>query len=84
MRVRPMTSSSSSSQPSYPTPPAGAFLIQSAGGSAVGRIVIALAKQWGLKTVSLVRRREQVEELKALGGDEVSGGGGEGSSWQPG
>jgi NADPH:quinone reductase-like Zn-dependent oxidoreductase len=33
--------------------------------------VIQLAKHWGIKTINVVRRAEQKEELKALGADEV-------------
>jgi NADPH2:quinone reductase len=51
--------------------PAGAWLLQSAAGSALGRMVIALGKKHGFKTVNLVRRREQVDELKQLGADAV-------------
>jgi len=46
-------------------------LIQSAGASAVGRMVIQLAKVNGFRTVNLVRRGEQVEELKGLGADHA-------------
>jgi NADPH2:quinone reductase len=42
----------------------GDWLIQNAAGSAVGRWVIALANELGIHTVNLVRREEQVEELK--------------------
>ncbi|MFY7951887.1 MAG: zinc-dependent alcohol dehydrogenase family protein [Armatimonadaceae bacterium] len=51
--------------------PAGAWLLQSAAGSSLGKMVIALGKQNGFKTVNVVRRREQVEELKKLGADAV-------------
>lgn len=51
--------------------PAGAWLVQTAAGSALGRMVIRLGKKHGFRTVNLVRRREQVAELKALGADEV-------------
>jgi NADPH2:quinone reductase len=49
----------------------GQWLLQTAAGSTLGRIVIQLAKVKGIKTVNLVRRREQVAELLALGGDAV-------------
>ena len=49
----------------------GEYVLQSAGGSTLGRLVIALAKQRGVKTISTVRRAAQAEELKALGADEV-------------
>lgn len=51
--------------------PAGAWLLQSAAGSAVGKMVIALGKQAGFKTVNVIRRREQADELKQLGADAV-------------
>ena len=49
----------------------GDWVIQSAGNSAVGRAVIAIAKTMGVHTVSVVRRPELVEELKKLGADVV-------------
>lgn len=42
----------------------GDWLVQNASGSAVGRWVIALAEELGINTINLVRREEQVEELK--------------------
>lgn len=51
--------------------PAGAWLLQSAAGSALGKMVIALGKQAGFKTVNVVRRKEQADELKQLGADAV-------------
>lgn len=49
----------------------GDWVIQSAGNSAVGRAVIAIARQMGVQTVSVVRRPELVEELRKLGADVV-------------
>jgi NADPH:quinone reductase-like Zn-dependent oxidoreductase len=49
----------------------GDWVIQSAGNSGVGRWVSAFAKERGLKTVSLVRRPEVVQELTAVGADVV-------------
>jgi NADPH:quinone reductase-like Zn-dependent oxidoreductase len=49
----------------------GEWLLQTAAGSTLGRIVLQIARQRGFKTINVVRRREQVEELKALGADEV-------------
>jgi NADPH:quinone reductase-like Zn-dependent oxidoreductase len=37
----------------------------------LGRQLIKLAKHWGIKTINLVRRKEQKAELEALGADEV-------------
>ncbi len=51
--------------------PPGAWLIQSAAGSAVGRMVIRLGRHYGFRTLNVVRRAEQVDELQALGGDAV-------------
>lgn len=48
----------------------GDWLIQNASGSAVGRWVIALAEELGFRTINLVRRQEQVEELKRETGAE--------------
>ncbi len=47
----------------------GDWLLQTAAGSTLGRIAIQMAKAKGIKTVNLVRRREQVDELLAFGGD---------------
>ena len=49
----------------------GDWVLQTAAGSTLGRLVIQLAKTRGYKTLNVVRRRDQVEEIKALGGDEV-------------
>ena len=50
---------------------AGDWVIQNAGNSGVGRSVIAFARERGLRSVSLVRRPELVDELRAAGGDVV-------------
>ena len=49
----------------------GDWVIQNVANSAVGRLVIVLARQRGLRTVNVVRRPELTAELKALGGDVV-------------
>jgi len=49
----------------------GQYLLQSAAGCTVGRIVIQLSKILGFKTINLVRREEQIQEIKDLGGDYV-------------
>jgi NADPH:quinone reductase len=49
----------------------GDWLLQTAAGSTLGRMVIRLGKLDGFRTISVVRRREQVEELKKLGADAV-------------
>ncbi len=51
--------------------PAGAWLLQTAAGSALGRMIIRLGRHLGFRTINVVRRREAVEELRRLGGDAV-------------
>lgn len=51
--------------------PSGDWLLQSAAGGELGKMVIRLGKKYGFRTLNVVRRREQVEELKALGADAV-------------
>ena len=50
---------------------AGDWIIQSAANSAVGELVIQLAKQRGIKTVNIVRRDSLIPMLQALGADVV-------------
>lgn len=59
--------------------PEGAWLLQTAASSQVGRIVVQLARRRGLRTVNLVRRKDARAELEALGADVVlvAEGGGE-------
>ena len=49
----------------------GEWLLQTAAGSTLGRVVLQIAALRGFKTINVVRRREQVEELRSLGADEV-------------
>ncbi|MEU9289597.1 zinc-binding dehydrogenase [Streptomyces sp. NPDC048275] len=49
----------------------GEWLLQTAAGSTVGRLVIQLTRHLGMRTINVVRRRAAVEEIKAFGGDEV-------------
>src|SRR4029077_9670727 len=49
----------------------GEWVVQNSANSSVGRLLIAVAKARGLKTVNIVRRQELVPELEALGGDVV-------------
>lgn len=49
----------------------GEWLLQTAAGSTVGRLVIQLSRHLGIRTINVVRRRAAVEEIKALGGNEV-------------
>jgi NADPH:quinone reductase-like Zn-dependent oxidoreductase len=51
--------------------PRGAWLVQTAAGSALGRMVIRLGKHYGFRTINVVRRRKQAEELLRAGGDAV-------------
>src|SRR5262249_27347455 len=51
--------------------PRGAWLLQTAAGGALGRMVIRLSKVDGFRTINVVRRPEQGEELLRLGGDAV-------------
>src|ERR1700754_6129 len=49
----------------------GDWVAQSSGNGGVGRNVIALARQRGLRTASIVRRPDVVDELVAAGADVV-------------
>ena len=49
----------------------GEWVIQNAANSAVGRFVIQIAKQRGVKTINVVRRHDVVAELAELGADAV-------------
>lgn len=49
----------------------GDWIAQNAGNSAVGLSVIQMAKIFGYKTISQVRREELIEPLKAMGADHV-------------
>jgi len=49
----------------------GDWAIQNVANSAVGRLLIVLARQRGLRTVNVVRRAPLADELKALGADVV-------------
>ncbi len=51
--------------------PRGEWLLQTAAGSALGKMVIRLGRQFGFRTLNVVRRQEQIDELKSLGGDAV-------------
>jgi len=47
--------------------PPGAWLLQTAAASALGRMVIRLGRAMGFRTINVVRRRTAVDELKAVG-----------------
>jgi NADPH:quinone reductase-like Zn-dependent oxidoreductase len=51
--------------------PRGEWLLQSAAGSELGRMIIRLAKRDGIRTLNVVRRHEAVAELERLGADAV-------------
>ncbi|KAJ3064074.1 hypothetical protein HDU98_000179 [Podochytrium sp. JEL0797] len=51
--------------------PRGEFVIQDAAGSALGRMAIKVARHRGIKTINLVRREDQANEIRDLGGDVV-------------
>lgn len=51
--------------------PPGAWLLQTAAGSTLGRMVIRLGQHDGFRTLNVVRRREQSEELRRMGGTAV-------------
>jgi NADPH:quinone reductase len=50
--------------------PKDAWLLQSAAGGALGKMIIRLGKHYGFRTVNIVRRADQFQELKSLGADE--------------
>ncbi|HEY4345831.1 MAG TPA: zinc-dependent alcohol dehydrogenase family protein [Parvibaculum sp.] len=49
--------------------PQGGWIIQNVANSAVGRLVISIAKGRGIRTVNVVRRTDVIDELKSLGAD---------------
>jgi len=49
----------------------GDFILQTAAASALGKILIRVAKLRGIKTINVVRRDSQIEELKQIGADYV-------------
>ena len=49
----------------------GEWIVQNVGNSAVGRCVIQLARDLGIRTISFVRRSDLFGELTALGADHV-------------
>lgn len=51
--------------------PRGEWLLQSAAGSELGRMIIRMGKRDGIRTINVVRRREAVAELEHLGADAV-------------
>lgn len=51
--------------------PQGAWLLQTAAGSSLGRMIIRLGKRTGFRTINVVRREAQAAELRQLGADQV-------------
>ncbi len=51
--------------------PQGRWLLQTAAGSALGKMIIRLARHCGFRTFNLVRRASVAEELRSLGADHV-------------
>jgi NADPH:quinone reductase-like Zn-dependent oxidoreductase len=51
--------------------PRGDWLLQSAAHSTLGKMIIRLARHDGVRTINVVRRREQLEPLRARGADAV-------------
>ncbi|KAI3438921.1 hypothetical protein D9Q98_001335 [Chlorella vulgaris] len=51
--------------------PKGEYLLSNAASSTLGRMIIQLGKHYGIKTINLVRSAHHVDDLKALGADEV-------------
>lgn len=51
--------------------PVEGLLMQSAAGSAVGKMVIKLGKKFGFRTLNIVRRDETAQMVEKLGGDYV-------------
>uniref|UniRef100_A0A915PHN5 Enoyl-[acyl-carrier-protein] reductase, mitochondrial n=1 Tax=Setaria digitata TaxID=48799 RepID=A0A915PHN5_9BILA len=53
---------------------AGDLVVQNGANSSVGRFVMQLCKLWGIRTVNIIRNRENldtlIKELKEIGGDE--------------
>ena len=47
--------------------PAGDWLLQTAAGSVLGKMIVRLGKRFGFKTLCVVRRETQVEELQKAG-----------------
>ncbi len=55
----------------YVRPEPGRWVVQNAANSAVGHLVVKLAHEVGLRSVSVVRRQELLEPLLATGADVV-------------
>ncbi|MCS7022470.1 MAG: zinc-dependent alcohol dehydrogenase family protein [Gemmataceae bacterium] len=51
--------------------PRGAWLLQTAAASEVGKMVIRLGRWYGFRTLNVIRRPEQREQLQRLGADVI-------------
>ena len=51
--------------------PQGEWLLQTAGGSALARMITKLGQREGFRVLSVVRRAEQVRQIQDLGGEAV-------------
>lgn len=51
--------------------PSGQWLLQTAAGSSLGRMIVRLGRHCGFKTFNLVRRASVADELRSLGADHV-------------
>jgi NADPH:quinone reductase-like Zn-dependent oxidoreductase len=51
--------------------PRGAWLLQTAAASALGRMVVRLGKHDDFRTINVIRRHEQIEELRREGADAI-------------
>jgi NADPH2:quinone reductase len=49
----------------------GEWLLQTAAGSTVGKLVVQLARHRDIRTINVVRRRAAVDEIRQLGGTDV-------------
>jgi NADPH:quinone reductase len=52
-------------------PQRGEWLLQSAANSSLGRMIIRLGAHFGFRTLNIVRRQPQVDQLQRLGANEV-------------
>ena len=50
---------------------AGELVLQSAGNSELGKMIIRLGKHFGFQSISIVREQSQAEHLRAIGADHV-------------
>jgi len=67
--VNPMSAYLMTTQ--FLTPQSGEYLLQTAAGSALGRVVIQMGKIFGFKTINVIRNADAKAELIAAGADEV-------------